>query len=80
MTAAELSGRLPLGWAATVRDDGDGIPVYVARSADEGGALHFESTSPLDLVDQVHETLDAAQTALELHQAMAPTMRRRASR
>lgn len=70
MTAAEtLREGIPLGWAWGVIDDGDQVPVYYAYAEHRAGpaeCLHFESTSAIDLVDQVHEALDAWQTDLEM--------------
>ena len=70
MTAAEiLTSGIPLGWAWGVLDAGSDVPVYYAYAEHRTGpaeCLHFESTSAIDLVDQVHEALDAWQTDLEL--------------
>lgn len=59
MTGPAIS--LPAGWAAAI----DGRGVYVATCAARP-ELRFESTSAVDLEDQVHEALDAWQTELEL--------------
>ena len=80
MTAANLATSMPLGWAWGVIDDGDGLPVYYAYAEHREGPapfLHFESTSAVDLIDQVHEALDAWQTDLEMRAAMAPSLTRK---
>ena len=78
MTA--LATSMPLGWARGVIDDGDGVPVFYAYAEHREGSapfLHFESTSEADLIDQVHEALDAWQTDLEMRAAMAPSSTRK---
>lgn len=82
MTAPEIAAAMPLGWASGVIDDQDGIPVYYAYAEHRAGpatALHFESTSAIDLIDQVHEALDAWQTDLELRAGVAASMARKAA-
>lgn len=70
MTAAEtLASGIPLGWAWGIIDADAAVPVYYAYAehrTDPAECLHFESTSAIDLVDQVHEALDAWQTDLEM--------------
>lgn len=70
MIAGERVG-LPHGWAVETRAE-PGPPVYVAVCTYRligQTELRFESTSWADLLDQVHEALDAWQTELELAQA-----------
>lgn len=67
MTAAEISAALPAGWLAGRRGD---VHVAMCEARPE---LRFESMSAIDLVDQVHEALDAWQTDLELAGARSRT-------
>jgi hypothetical protein len=64
---------MPPGWVFEVITQAGEPDVYAAtcpyRAA--GPHLRFESTSAMDLLDQVHEALDAWQTELELAQAIA---------
>ncbi len=69
MIAGERVG-LPHGWAIETRAD-PGPPIYVATYVHRlvgDHELRFESTSWSDLLDQVHEALDAWQTELEISQ------------
>lgn len=74
MTATDtLAGGIPLGWAWGILDEDTATPVYYAYAEHRDGpaaCLHFESTSAIDLVDQVHEALDAWQTDLEMRLAL----------
>jgi len=69
VTAAEISRALPAGWTAGTRGD-----VYVATCAARP-ELRFESTGAVDLIDQVHEALDAWQTELDLRGAWSARSR-----
>lgn len=61
MTLPEITAAMPAGWVWGIDDRGVYVATCVSRPE-----LRFESTSAVDLEDQVHEALDAWQTELEL--------------